>query len=150
ETHIFSPGMLNEFRFAFNRTFDNSTFYEVKPTSALEFNPGTGRVGSITFSGGASVGGAGGAISTQGNSKSRPNFALRNIFQLNDAFSWVRGAHAFKFGADFQRVQANTDTTGKHAGEYTFDGLEALLTAKPSNLSGAVFPPGWTDGRGVR
>ena len=43
ETHIFSAGMLNEFRFAFNRTWDGSTNLSAPVTACLHgFQPRSG------------------------------------------------------------------------------------------------------------
>src|SRR3990172_9454302 len=109
ETHIFSPASLNEFRFSFNRTFPRTTTGPLDiQNHALDFLPGGG-FGRINFTGTAIATGtaANVALTGIGNGATAPRDLLHNLFQVTDTFSYVRGAHSLKFGADVQRLQAN-------------------------------------------
>jgi hypothetical protein len=51
---------------------------------------------------------------------SRPGLVSSNIFQVQDNFSWNRGRHALKFGANFVRVQSNVRSFVSDLGQYTY------------------------------
>ena len=135
ETHIVSTSALNEFRFAFNRTFPSQVLSTLNAPASLAFVPGQA-AGTISF---ANSGSTGGQLSLWGNSQKSPTTYGQNLFQVTDAFSYIRGAHSLKFGADLQRIQGNTDgSIGYTRGFYTFGGLLPLLAAQPTNFSVAT------------
>ena len=138
ETHIFSPASLNEFRFAFNRTFPRTTTGPLDiQNHALDFLPGGG-FGRINFTGTAIATGtaANVALTGIGNGATAPRDLLHNLFQVTDTFSYVRGAHSLKFGADVQRLQANYRWTPfpQQRGVYAFPSLLTFLQGRPSQL----------------
>jgi hypothetical protein len=138
ETHIFSPTSLNEFRFAFNRTYPRTTTGPlVIQNHALDFLPGAG-FGTLTFSGTAIATGAAAnaALTSFGNGQTAPRDLLHNLFEATDTFSLVRGAHSFKFGADLERLQANYRWTPfpLQRGVYAFSSLSNFLLSLPSQL----------------
>lgn len=59
-------------------------------------------------------------------SHGRESLVLTNTWQFADNFTWVKGRHSMKFGADIRRLRT-TDitsfTTGDDMGEYRFDGF---------------------------
>lgn len=87
ETHIFSPGLLNELRLAWSRigfTFDLRPETYANP---LALSP------AISISNISGYGIPAGTV---------PQGRFQNTYQLQDAVSWTRGAHSMKFGADIE------------------------------------------------
>ncbi len=71
---------------------------------------------------------------------SRPTKTASNIYQVQDNFSWNRGRHALKFGANFVRIQSNIRNTPTDLGQYiygfnslgfVFPGLDSFLNETP-------------------
>ncbi|MGH9777687.1 MAG: TonB-dependent receptor domain-containing protein [Candidatus Acidiferrales bacterium] len=71
---------------------------------------------------------------------SRPTKTASNIYQVQDNFSWNRGRHALKFGANFVRIQSNIRNTPSDLGQYiygfnslgfVFPGLDSFLNETP-------------------
>ncbi len=129
ETHIFSPSMLNEFRFAFNRTTPGSISGPTEiQNHALDFIPGAG-FGAITFSAG---GNTAATLSELGTGRANPQIFPQNVFQESDTLNYIKGPHSLKFGFDLERVQLNTNTLKPRRGAYTFSSIASLLAGQPS------------------
>jgi hypothetical protein len=137
ETHVFSTSSVNEFRFAFNRTFPAQVLSSTNAPDSLAFLPGQA-AGTITF---GNSGSTAGQLSLWGDSQKAPSAFGQNIFEYTDAFSYFRGAHSLKFGGDIERIQGNTDgSIGYRRGLYTFGGLSSLLAGTPTNFSASTTP----------
>lgn len=103
-TRTISPTMLNELRFASNRaaTLD-AVPQDRTPPSALGFttvipdDPNGAAPPLVSVSGAFNLG-----PSPQGPTKDHDV-----TFQYQDTFSWTRGTHALKFGADVRWTQSN-------------------------------------------
>ncbi len=115
-THTFSPGMLNEFRFAANRTatLQNSPTDKTTP-SALGFtnvNPDDpkGAAPPIIYTNGFNLG-----PSPQG-----PTTLHDATFQWADNYTWTRDRHELKFGADISRIRQNFHYDYYNNGSYDF------------------------------
>jgi len=132
ETHVFSPTMLNELRFAFNRTDPGVTTSPTDIAPNLDFVPGAG-FGTIRFS--AVTGTDATAVSEFGTGASRPQLFTQNLFQVTDSVSIVRGAHSVKAGFDLVRDQLNNLDGGRTRGEFQFTGLPTLLQARPRRFT---------------
>ncbi len=91
----------------------------------------------------------GGGISNIGESSDVPFNTWDTIFQWTDNFSWSRGKHSLKFGADFNRTRYNvisgTVTRGRFSenGQYTNNGVAS--TTIPAN-NAADFLLGYFSG----
>ncbi|MDQ6706626.1 MAG: TonB-dependent receptor, partial [Acidobacteriota bacterium] len=118
ETHIFSPRLLNVFKFGFNyaRVFNS---WEVTPTSLaneigikIKQVPAEYGLPGVSLSGGYYAGG--GAGINQGG--------IDRLPQFSDTLSWVRGRQTFKFGADIRFVQFDERLGLSNNGAFTFDG----------------------------
>jgi Carboxypeptidase regulatory-like domain/TonB dependent receptor len=117
---IFSPSLVNEAKFGFDRATSNTynygkngTFYEV----VVATGPGPGFI-------------------TQ--NYDYDSIYVGNSFSGIDNMTWIHGRHTFKFGAEFRRIQLNQEY-GDH-GKITFSTVEDLaanLVTKAS-LSGAL------------
>ncbi len=145
ETKIVSPTASNVFRFAFNRSRGFTVDHFFTPiSSSLYFIPGAPTFGSIIFGSNFAQ-----VISNPGASGRNPGDNLMNLFQYQDTFSLVRGAHSFKFGGMANRYQLNDhSSSGDQGGQYQFPSLVALLTGRPNNLR--LSAPEGVIGRGYR
>lgn len=107
ETHIFSPNLVNEFRFGFNRihiTFVPNT--RLNPT-ALGINNGINTdfgIPQINITGLVNFGGPNGFPQGRGDT----------VFVWSDTVSYLHGNHSLKFGTEVRRFQNNNfaETTG--------------------------------------
>jgi hypothetical protein len=102
-THTFSSSKINEFRFAASR-FASSQGIPVDhtPPSALGFTnvtPADTKAPAPPTIFGPSF--------TLGPSTQGPTTLHRATFEWSDNFTWTRGKHEIKFGADFTRVRNN-------------------------------------------
>ncbi len=118
--HIFSPNLVNEAKFGFNRATSNTynsgqngTIYEI----AVATGPGPGFISQ---------------------NYDYDSIYVGNSFSGIDNLTWIHGRHTLKFGGEFRRIQVNQEY-GYH-GVVTFSTVEELaanLVTKAS-LSGAL------------
>ena len=146
--HIFSPSLLNTFRFGFNRRGigTNGTEDPLSDTS-LRFVPESAWRAPL----GAEY--VSGAINTSGLSPVGLGRAWAdrktNSFEYMDDISYNRGAHSLKFGFTWKRLQLNGDNPSRPAGEFRFRSLTDFLRNVPRDFRGDVSPEG-TSVRGLR
>ncbi|HTX77486.1 MAG TPA: hypothetical protein VMD29_14855, partial [Terracidiphilus sp.] len=116
---VFSPSMLNEFRGGFNAQHTSET--QSYSTAALLQQTGINvpqpdlqwsEAPQVLINGFMSTG--------AGN----PGTQRGQIVQILDNFSWMRGNHSFKFGADFKRLSDHDDNVfgNYRSGWFVFDG----------------------------
>jgi len=118
--HIFNPNLVNEAKFGFNRSTDNT--YNVNRTGilyqiAIANGPGPGFI-------------------TQ--NYNYDSIYVGNSFSGIDNLTWIHGRHTFKFGVEVRRIQLNQEY-GEH-GKITFSTVEDLATndVKKATLTGAL------------
>ena len=147
---ILSPTVLNNARFAYNRTFQTT---DDQPTisipSQLSFSPGL-PIGTINV-GGPSIGGTAATsrvLTTTGTSYSAPRSYGYNLFEWGDDFSVIKGKHSLKAGVDIERMRDNTAQNTGLRGQYTFPSFNTFLAGQPSNL--VIVPAGEDAYRGFR
>lgn len=138
---LLSPSLLNNARFAYNRTFSTQSFLILPPTSGptpTPFIPGQ-EIGGLTV---------GGLLTTQNPinplgvlNGAGPSLWAWGIFQYGDDLSYTKGKHAIKVGADIQRIQDNTLFNQQLLGNYTFTTFQQLLAGTPATF-GAGYPVG--------
>ena len=100
ETHIFSPHLVNEFRFGYNRIVSSrlQPGYNTSIAQQIGF-PGiptaenNGGLPQLTFS----------DVSTIGSSLFLPSQELQNTYILSDNLTWIIGNHSFKAGIEIDR-----------------------------------------------
>jgi hypothetical protein len=115
ETHVFSRGLLNEFRIGFNRAAAiRGPANEVPSVRTfgvnIPYQPPANDIQSVSVSGFFSFG---------DNPFAR---FTRNNFLFNDSIRWVVGPHNFSFGADIERRQVLLDNGFNSPGLFTFNG----------------------------
>ena len=104
ETHVFTPNLVNEARFAFNRVA-SAVMQENAGTSVnrqvglpeVATNPRDFGLSFISVTG----------FSPLGHEGNNPQNSVTNTFQFLDTATYTHGAHLFKFGADFRLTQQN-------------------------------------------
>lgn len=118
--HVFSPTLVNESKFGFNRATSNTYNYS-----------DTGAIYQIAIATGPGPG-----FITQNYDYN--SIYVGNSFSGIDNLTWIHGRHTLKFGAEFRRIQLNQEY-GEH-GKVTFATVEDLAAndAKKASLSGAL------------
>jgi hypothetical protein len=145
ETHLFSPTLVNEFRFGFIHI--NDDLNNVDPITATDvgIDRPTNNVTSSVYkfvlgSSGFEFGPAPFANQSQD----------QNNYELVDTVSWVKGRHVFRFGGEYTRVNLNklfpqvfngelfftTTVTGGPIGTPTTDFQNFLLGAPQASFGG--------------
>lgn len=113
ETHVFSPAVVNDFRFGFGRS---SPIFSIASTVPL--GP------RIQFDDGL--------INRFGQSDILPQGRIQNTFQYTDIVAWSRRAHNFKFGADIYRYQLNSSLDSRIRGFFQFANWDDFARGAPS------------------
>ncbi len=124
ETHTFSPNLLNELRFAFNR-ISASVTQENAGVNINQMvglpdppNPRDFGLSQINVTG----------FATLGQEINSPNHNENNTFQILDHATWVRGRHTLKFGGDLRLVRADAFRDIQSRGFLSFLGV---ITGNP-------------------
>jgi hypothetical protein len=129
DTHVFTPQLLNNFRFGYSTDYVEDGQQEggktppdgsqVLATTGLEGSNPSGLTGqgfpSITISGLTPL------INVPGGTK-----ANDHILSLNDSIDWQVGRHVMKFGASMERY-TNSEGVIPDYGTFTFDGSSTGL-----------------------
>jgi carboxypeptidase family protein/TonB-dependent receptor-like protein len=106
ETHIFDSTHVNEIRFGYNRInahrFQNNFDQNVSAQldfPGVPFEPGTfnGGLPALTFDDGSAP--------ELGSSGFLPSIEKQNSYVLTDNYTWVKGRHSVKFGAEIRYEQ---------------------------------------------
>lgn len=111
EYHNFSPTLINEFRFGYNR------YSNTLPAGNFSF-PGLDQFPNLYFND------LGLQVGPDGNA---PQYTYQNTYQLTDNVSWTKGAHSFKFGFDGERNISPQSFTQRARGDYEYNFLNDYL-----------------------
>lgn len=135
ETHIFSPKIVNEFRFAYDYGhFDIlNSGYNTSDAAALGLGgvpsgpgfPDNGGLPTTTISGG-------GGIASFGAHAYRPEKEYEDEYQILDNLSWSLGNHSLRLGFSYQSIRSDTLEPPSSHPAYTFSGS---LTGKPATAN---------------
>ncbi len=121
EYHTFTPTIVNEFRFGYNRQAQNF------PVGSQAF-PGLDQFPNLVFN---ELNGV-----QLGPDPNAPQFGYQNIYQLTDNISLSKGAHNLKFGFDGQRNISPQAFTQRSRGDYEYNYLsDYLLDFTPDYLA---------------
>jgi len=131
ETHIFSPKIVNEFRFAFNfGHFDtinpgfNTNGAAALGFGGIPFGPGFPNNGGLPTT---TISGTGGFFGF-GAHAYRPEEEWADSYQILDNVSWTLGNHSLRLGFSLQSIRSDTLEPPSSHPQYTFSGT---LTSKP-------------------
>ncbi|HYK88585.1 MAG TPA: carboxypeptidase regulatory-like domain-containing protein [Acidobacteriota bacterium] len=142
EDQIFTPALINQVRFAFNRVAAGS-YQEARESGTnrsaglpeLPSNPRDSGLSFITLSG----------FSPIGDEYNNPQHSVTNVFQATDIFTWSKGRHLFRSGVDYRALQQNAFRdvqsrgflTFSNFGQITGNGLADLLLGFVTYSGGA-------------
>lgn len=147
ETHIFSPTLVNEFRFGWNR-LDDDLLPWVKENLNAQFGiKGIPEREGVTGLPRFNVS----RITSFGGRTFTPNFKGSQTFQFSDNLNWIQGNHTMKFGVNFLKVQSTFGVSSNARGNLSFSGIFSAkddLTASARNTGEgyADFLLGWVSG----
>ncbi len=111
EYHNFSPNLINEFRFGYNRLFTtdaigNQTF------------PGLDQFPNLVVQ----------ELGVQiGPDPNAPQYTVQNIYQATDNVTWNKGKHSIKVGWDGERNVSPQSFTQRSRGDYEYNYLSDYL-----------------------
>jgi hypothetical protein len=131
-TYTFSPTLLNEAEFGFNRQYNTLNQGESFSYSGI---------GSTVPSFVNNIPGI--AIAAMGLGGNAENtIEVQNTFFVQDSLAWTRGRHSLRFGGDFSRSQVNSTYLQDLGGIYflTFADLLLGLDATDNGTAGAGLP----------
>ncbi|MBV9927692.1 MAG: TonB-dependent receptor [Acidobacteria bacterium] len=104
ETHVFNPGVLNEFRFSYIRR--NLAFPENDPNSP-----------TATITGFFTIGGL----------SNFPQGRVQNSYQFSDTLSYLAAEHSFKFGTDIRHIRLRNLAAFDTKGTFNFTSFQNYL-----------------------
>ncbi len=143
--HIISPNLINELRYGFNRSVDNTlntrantsfdletlglTGFRVVNDGNRKFTPRETGVPTISING----------LSVLSEQDGGNGFDFNNLHQINDNVTWSSGTHSVKFGFDFRNVRLFRGAANTPRGNLNFNGdiagtgFAAFLLGYPSS-----------------
>ncbi len=129
EKRIFSPRMLNVFRFGFNRSYSDSAAYQtIGETPQLAFVPGQKLIGNISIDS-LATSAFDGAFGPQA---ALPRTFAYNLFQYSDDLTYSKNGHLLRVGVSVGRNQLNVKESALiPRGQYSFHTLEDFLKGNP-------------------
>ncbi len=147
--NILRPTLVNSFRVAYNRTYQNFDDVIADPRAAnLNFIPGQ-HLGTISFgTQGLNGQNGSGPLNFIGVDNGAPRVYAYNLFQTGDDLTYIKGRHSLKMGVDIKRIQDNETTESNGRGDYTFLDLPGFLANQPIRFDAP--PPGQSGYRGLR
>lgn len=127
ETHVFTPGLLNEFRAGFDRVslgvFQQNFGRNLNAAVGLPVistNPRDLGLTYITVTG----------FTALGDESNNPQHGTTNVYQLMDNLTYVRGRHLAKFGFDTRILQQNAYRDVESRGFINFIGFTGNALAE--------------------
>jgi hypothetical protein len=117
--HTFSPTMVNELRFGFNRfyTKDFGNDIGTNENTALGIPNGNDAAFGATGIGNFGIGN----IASTGSQGWTNSHRISNSYQITDNLTKVWGQHTFTFGEDYRRLQASlTNSDANKNGDFTY------------------------------
>jgi hypothetical protein len=127
ESHIFSPTVLNSFRFGFNRE-DALNHAGLTAINPLAKDPS---LGAVPGENAAEVKVSGLTPFTAGVEAASFVHYFWNSFQGYDDVVWTHGTHSLKFGASLERTVFNVLSLTDPGGVFSFSTLSNFLTNQP-------------------
>src|SRR2546426_6405246 len=118
ETRFFSHNIVNNFRYAFNRTTPSEAPAPIDSFTSLAFIPGL-IVGDISITG----------FKRFGSDRNTPRSFFQNTNQFADDLSIVRGPHGMKLGANIEHFDIQGDSSSRNRGEFVFNSFTDFLRA---------------------
>ena len=121
ETHVFSPRLINEFRFGYNY----GHFYYTQPNAqnlGFAASLGLGGVPETPLNGGLPDTAVGSGVANFGAPNYYPSDEHENVWQALDNVTFNLGNHSIKTGVSIQRIEFSTLQPSSGHGDYTYNG----------------------------
>ena len=138
DIHVVNSNVVNELRLGFNRI--HITFVANNTLNAADYGIDSGVTSAIGL---PQISVAGGQLRF-GGANGFPQGRGDYTAVLSDTLSWTHGQHAFKFGAEYRRVDNNN--FGLTPGTFTFTNVAAFIadqatgfTSNPSNGASRIY-----------
>ncbi|HWR17699.1 MAG TPA: TonB-dependent receptor [Terriglobales bacterium] len=131
-TSILSSKAVNNFRFAFNRSYSLWDPALIGVPDSLSFVPGQ-KLGGLII-GGASASAAITFLGSPSQGTAERIWAY-NVFQWSDDFTYIAGKHTLKTGFNFERVQDNLALGNFVRGGYQFTSFANMLQGISNRLT---------------
>ena len=125
-TRVFQNGFVNNFRYAYNRTFPSEQPDPDAANANLAFVPGEPIVGTINISG----------FKRFGSDRNTPRSFRQNLNQFSEDLSLVRGAHSMKMGANFEHFDILGVSASRNRGEFTINTFSDFLRGRARDFVG--------------
>jgi carboxypeptidase family protein/TonB-dependent receptor-like protein len=135
---ILTSRLLNVFRFAWNRAFEETVNIDNIPVDpAMFFIPGT-QFGTISVSG----------LTPLGTDTGTPTFVNLKSLQFINQLTWTTGRNGIKTGVSWTYWMNDQDSSFDLGGAYTFNSIEDFVVNRAGTFEGTF--PGSTTARGWR
>jgi len=141
EQHVFSPNLLNTFRFGYSRAaYFFTGEVPVDVPGWVEGKP----IGAVVIAGSTASNGAS-QITLAGANTGSDNAAVRNLFTADDHIFWTHGQHQIETGVWLQRLQANDNLAQNQYGQASFSTLASFLQGTVATFTVVPAPTalGW-------
>ena len=118
-THLFTPALINEFRFSLSRVKSHSANLDAGHNYAAQL----GIIGGTTdpyLVGFPLINVSG--LAALGDYQAFPSDNVVNLYQWSDTLTWVKGRHQIKFGGEIDRAQTFQPYYSNTRGIYNFLG----------------------------
>ncbi len=133
--HVLSSRLLNVFRIAYNRPYEETvSLMNIPDDESLYYIPGT-RIGGLSVSG----------IAGLGPDSETPSFFDYKSLQVYENLTLAIGRHTFKTGVSWTRWFNDQDAAFQFGGSYAFTSLDDFILGRPNTFEGTV--PGSTTDR---
>ena len=128
ETHLFSPSLVNDFRFGYVRI--NNSLINIPPVTVddVGIDRPTNNITKSIYK--FTLGTSGFQI---GPTPPADQYQTQNNFNFVDTFSWVRGKHTLRFGGEYTRVNLDKLFPQTFNGQLFY--VNGPLTAVPSDTT---------------
>jgi hypothetical protein len=141
-TRIFTPNVVNEFRFGFSRPY----YAYINPFQGVPISQNLGIVNanrSPLLGGGALIGGSNFEIAYTGDGG--PYAVPEHTYQYADAVTWVHGPHTFKFGANIIRREVDFFQGNDAKGYFITGGVNYPGTGRFTGYEDTEMMAGFSD-----
>jgi Carboxypeptidase regulatory-like domain/TonB dependent receptor len=133
QTQVLGASRVNELRIGYNRIGDDLYPWVTDTTPAGFGFKGIPESRGVTGLPRIAIGG----FSNIGEAAFLPNFKVSEVFQAGDTFSFLRGRHALKAGANYRFIRSFFNISGQSRGFYNFTGgFSQNPQARPNSGSG--------------